>query len=213
MKTTLFPAVIFIGLGGILCGCGNNSKTEDKSQQAKQLTQNIGQYIVNSDTENPSVYLSLVDSKETDSSMVYVAKSLRNRDTIGLQIEVVKNIPAGLYPDGNPNNEKGFTSGAIKFSSIGSESDNFIQALGGLYKHSVKGGMTEVTLLPLVFSSNKKNIDLKKNGTYTFKLFFNNSAGAEAEVFAVLDLYKRLFEFRAKDSTQYERILAAFQGL
>src|SRR5690606_6783377 len=96
--------------------------------------------------------------------------------------------------------------------SIGAESDRFVQAVADLYKQPVEGGMTSSTLLPLVFSSNKKNVDLNSNQTYTFKLFFENELGDEAEAFAVLDLYKRLFELRAKDATHYKRVLAAFQG-
>src|SRR5690606_1209389 len=210
MKRILYPTVLFAFLGCCtLYGCGNAS---DKGKGAQGGQRQIGQYVVNPDVDNPSVYLTLVESHETDSSVVYTGKSLHDQDTIGLEIEVIKSIPAGLLADGNPDNEGGFTPGAIKFRSLGAESDNFVHALGALYKIPAQRSMTDDTILPLVFSSNRKEVDLGNNGTYTFKLFLDSAAGSEAEVFAVLDLYKRLFELRAKDTTHYERIVSAFEG-
>ena len=131
---------------------------------------------------------------------------------MGLQIEISKAIPAGVFEDGNVNEEKAFQEGAIKFSSIGEESDRFVKAIAALYELSTDQGMTDAVLTPLVFSSNKTVVDLTGNGTYAFKLFFANSEGEEAEVFTELNLYNRSFKMWAKDAAQHARILSAFTG-
>ncbi|MGO1243646.1 MAG: hypothetical protein ACTJHT_02160 [Sphingobacterium sp.] len=209
MKRDLVSAIIVLLSLGVLSSCGNSGKNEDGSSKHDVK---IGQYHIPSASENPSFYLSLVKSRQTDSTVVFVAKSLREADTIGVQIEILKNMPAGITPDGMPDEDNGFTEGAIKFTSIGTNSDELVAAMAHVFKLPEEKGMTTATLAPLAFSSNKKDADLTKNGTYTFKLFFENQIGPEAEAFVVFDTYKRLFEFRAKDSTQYKPLVSAFQG-
>lgn len=209
-KTIVQMAAVAI-LASALTGCGNNQTSNENATEDAMLA-NLGQYVAASATENPAVFLSLVKSTETDSSVVYTAKSLRDQDTIGIQIEVNKDIPAGVYADGGINEENGFTQGTITFSSIGEESDGFVEALAAAYEQPSGSGMTSSTLQPHVFSSNKTVVDLTENGTYSFKLSFENSLGEGAEVFATLDLFRRAFEFRAKDVEQHPLILSAFTG-
>ncbi|PRD48582.1 hypothetical protein [Sphingobacterium haloxyli] len=209
MKSTILQATAVMMLASTLISCGNNQKGNENATE-DALTANLRQYVATSTTDNPAIFLSLVKSTETDSAVVYVGKSLNDKDTIGLQIEITKNIPAGVFEDGNVNEEKAFHEGAIKFSSIGDESDRFVKAVATLYKQPIDSAMTDAILAPLVFSSNKTVVDLSGNGTYAFKLFFANSAGEEAEVFAELNLYNRSFKMWAKDGEQYPRILSAF---
>ncbi len=209
MKSDLLSIIIAMLVSVVFSSCGNSTKNEGST---KKDDVTIGQYHIPSATENPSFYLSLVQSSQTDSSVVFVAKSLREADTIGMQIEILKHLPAGVTVEGLPDEENGFKMGAIKFSSIGKYSDQLVAAMAHMYKLPDTQGMTTATLAPLVFSSNNKAADLTKNGTYTFKLFLENQIGPEAEAFVVVDTYKRLFEFRAKDSTQYKPIVSAFQG-
>ncbi len=211
MKRTILQAAAVMMLVATLTSCGNNQKGNEKTTE-DALTANLAQFVATSTTDNPAVYLSLVKSTETDSSMVYIGKSLNDKDTLGLQIEITKDIPGGIFEDGNVNEDKAFQEGAIKFSSIGEESDRFVKAVATLYEQPVDNGMTDAILEPLVFSSNKTVVDLTGNGTYAFKLFFANSLGEEAEVFAELNLYNRSFKMWAKDAEQYPRILSAFTG-
>ncbi|MBD1431661.1 hypothetical protein H8B06_02395 [Sphingobacterium sp. DN00404] len=211
MKRTILQAAAVMMLASTLTSCGNNQKGNEHATE-DALTANLGQYVATSTTDNPAIFLSLVNSTETDSSIVYVGKSLNDTDTLGLQIEITKDIPGGVFEDGNVNEEKAFHEGAIKFSSIGEASDRFVKAVATLYEQPVDGGMTDAILEPLVFSSNKTAVDLTGNGTYAFKLFFANSIGEEAEVFAELNLYNRSFKMWAKDADQYPRILSAFTG-
>lgn len=211
MKTTFLQAAAVMMLASASIGCGNSQKGNENATE-DALTANLAQFVATSTTDNPAIYLSLVKSTETDSSMVYIGKSLNDKDTLGLQLEITKNIPAGVFEDGNVNDEKAFQEGAIKFSSVGEESNRFVKAVADLYEQPVDNGMTDAILEPLVFSSNKTVVDLTGNGTYAFKLFFANSLGEEAEIFAELNLYNRSFKMWAKDAEQYPRILSAFTG-
>lgn len=211
MKTTLLKAAAAVMLVSTITSCGNNQKGSESATE-DALTANLSQFVASSTTDNPAVYLALVNSTEADSSITYVGKSLNGKDTLGLQIEISKAIPAGVFEDGNVNEEKAFQEGAIKFSSIGEESDRFVKAIAALYELSTDQGMTDAVLTPLVFSSNETVVDLTGNGTYAFKLFFANSEGEEAEVFTELNLYNRSFKMWAKDAAQHARILSAFTG-
>ena len=71
--------------------------------------------------------------------------------------------------------------------------------------------MTEV-VAPTVFSSNKVEVEFSNTGTYSFKLFFANELGEPAEVFAVLDMYRRAFEIEEKDPAQRAQWLSAFEA-
>ena len=144
--------------------------------------------------------------------MVYIAKSVVDNDTVGLKIEVINGLNAGIFLDGTVNNDRGFHKGGMKISSIGKESDHFVAALAKLYGLTSSAQFSGQTLLPLTFSSNKKNLDLGSNETYSFKLFFPNKLGEEAEAFVVLDLYRNLFDITARDSSQYARLISALQG-
>ncbi|MFD2599721.1 hypothetical protein ACFSQ3_12240 [Sphingobacterium corticis] len=157
-------------------------------------------------------FLNILSEENTDSTVVYIAKSLFDNDTVGLKIEVLKKIPAGVTSTGEPDQENGFVPGAIRFSSIGPASDNFVQALQTLFDLKDTGKMTNEVVAPLVFSSNNEAIDLstKKQSTFSFKLFLENETGAEAEVFAVLDTYRKSFEITEKDSSFRAQLIAAF---
>jgi hypothetical protein len=67
-------------------------------------------------------------------------------------------------------------------------------------------------LLTTVFSSNKGEVDLTKNATYSFKLFFDNEQGEPAEVFVIVDTYRKSLEITEKDSTFRKQLLSAFEG-
>lgn len=211
MKRTMIPAAIAAMLAPAFMGC-NNNQTTSKNSTEEALTANLRQYVATSTTDNPAIFLSLVKATQTDSSVIYVGKSLHDKDTLGLQIEITRDITAGIFEDGTINEDRGFHEGAIKFSTIGGASDRFVKAVASLYGQPTATGMTEATLAPLVFSSNKTTVDLSGNGTYAFKLFFDNNLGQEAEVFAELNLYNRSFKLWAKDPEQFPRILSAFGG-
>lgn len=204
-----------LGLGTILAlgitSCNNAPKSE-KSEEAKKEVPTIEQLSNNPDAAKQLLFLRFTNEVSTDSSMVYTTKSLFEKDTVGLKIEVLKNIKPGLRADGGVDEKTGFVKGSIKISSTGEQSDAFLKALGTMFKLPTSGKMTDAVILPTVFSSNKDIVDLGKAATYSFKLFLDNGSAEPAELFAVVDTYRKSFEISEKDSTFRSQIIKAFEG-
>lgn len=164
------------------------------------------------EADKHQLFLGFTDETSTDSSMIYIAKSLFDKDTVALKVEVLKDIKPGLRHDGTVDEKYGFVKGAIKLSSVGSQSDAFLKALGAMFKLPTTGKMTDQVVLPTVFSSNQQKADLSKSSTYSFKLFLENGEGEPAEVFATVDTYRKSFGISEKDSTFRKELIAAFEG-
>ena len=195
----------------LLTGC-NNSSTSSSKGEGEKSERTLEAFTNDVDAAKQQFFLRLVDEQQTDSSVIYNAKSVFNDDTVGLKVEILKNIEAGITSDGKIDESKGFVKGSIKLSSMGIYSDNLLKSLGAIFKLPTTGKMTSETIDPLVFSSNKVSIDLAKQSTYSFKLFIDNSIGTEAELFAVVDTYRKSFEMSEKDSTFRAHIISAFEG-
>jgi hypothetical protein len=191
----------------ILSSCGNSTNSEKSSNTAPSLEK-----LTNDKAAvKQQFFLRIVDESQTDSSHVYVAKSVFEQDTVGLQVEVLKNITPGVNGQGRPV-EDGFVKGAIKLSSIGTESDALVKSLATIFGAESAGAFASSTILPTVFSSNTVAVDLSRKSTYSFKLFFDNAVAEPAEVFATLDLYKRSFEIGEKDASYRAGLLSALEG-
>lgn len=186
--------------------CNTTPEGEDSNQ--RRLTQLTN----NEKAEKLALFLRLSEETVTDTSIVYIGKALVNEDTVGMKIEVLKNIPAGITAEGTPDQENGFSNETIRFSSIGAQSDALVKYLSDIFELNSSGQMTKETIQPLTFSSNKQPIELPSQGTYSFKLFLENKAGDEAEVFAVLDTYKSGFELTEKDASYRQNLLSALTG-
>lgn len=204
IKSLLATSAIAIS---VLSSCGNSSHSEKSNEAIPSLEK-----LTNNKTaEKQQLFLRIVENSQTDSSHIYVAKSVFEQDTVGLQVEVLKNIKPGINSDGRPT-EDGFVKGAIKWSSIGTQSDALVKALAAIFNSSSTGTFSSNTLEPTVFSSNNIEVDLSKKSTYSFKLFFDNTVGEPAEVFATLDLYKRSFEISEKDASYRAQLISALEG-
>lgn len=202
IKSLLATGVIATTL---FASCGNSTD----SQKSTEPT--LATFTNNKEADRQQLFLRIVDEAKTDSSVVYVAKSVFEQDTVGLQVEVLNGIKPGVNGQGQPIQE-GFVEGAIKLSSIGAESDALVKALASIFKTSSAGTMSSSVILPTVFSSNTVEVDLDKKSTYSFKLFLPNTVGEPAEVFVTLDLYKRSFEIGEKDASYRAQIISAFEG-
>lgn len=207
----------FLGLGTAfvlaLSSCNNAPKDGNSSSgNTAKGSPTIEPLSNQVDAAKQHLFLRFTDEVSTDSSMVYTTKSLFDKDTVGLKIEVLKNIKPGLKSDGMVDDKAGFVRGSIKISSLGAQSDAFVKALGTMFKVPTSGKMTSEVILPTVFSSNKGTVDLSQSATYSFKLFLDNKIGEPAEVFAVVDTYRKSFELTEKDSTFRGQIIAAFEG-
>lgn len=201
---------LFVVLVIAIVSCNNRNSSEGAKDSVDGLP--LKQMINNKDLENQHFYFSFTDQIETDTSMLFTVKSLFNDDTVGLQIEVSKDIKPGIDKDGNPTLD-GFTKGNIFISSIGVESDQFLKALSSIYELPSTNKMTDQILIPTVFSSNNEEVNLNKPGTYRFKLFFDNLEGDPAEIFAVVDTYRKIVEFSEKDSSYRKSLISAFEGV
>jgi len=82
--------------------------------------------------------------------------------------------------------------------------------LSSIFNIPATSGMTQNIITPTVFSSNKEAVVLSKPGTYSFKLFLDNTKGEPAEIFAVVDTYRKSFEISEKDSTYRAQILRCY---
>ncbi|QNL48028.1 hypothetical protein H8S90_14555 [Olivibacter sp. SDN3] len=185
----------------LISSCSNNSNSGEGTTTTKELFS----------MENPaSFFLNLVDKTEGDTSISYVAKGLYQDDTVGVIIEVNKNIPAGVNNDGSVNNEEGFKKGTIKFKKLGAESDRFVSALAKLWQIEGIDKMKTEPIEPLTFLSNKKPIDLNKASTSSFKLFFDEDSPDPGEIFFTFDTYKQTAEFQEKEIQHRATIAHAF---
>jgi len=202
-------SILTLGLLALVLASSCDSSTKRAEERAEAAA--LKQLTNDSTAVKQTFYFGFTDELDTDSSKIYVAKSLFNTDTVGLQIEVMKDIQPGINAEGRPV-EAGFVEGDIRLSTIGTPSNNLVVALGSLFSLPTDSKMTDQVLTPTVFSSNSKVVDLNSQGTYSFKLFLNNNLGQPAEVFAVLDLYRRAFEVSEKDSVYRAEIIAAFEG-
>ncbi|WP_343565762.1 hypothetical protein [Sphingobacterium sp.] len=200
----------------MVAACGNsNQKKADGSDTATANTiERVRIEKLTNGTPGPekkNFFLRITDEVKTDSSRIYTTKSIYNKDTVGAKIEIVDFIPAGII-DGQPSDDVGFTKGKIKISSLGTQSDNLVKALGELFQMPTTDGFTKDIVLPNVFSSNKVNVDLSKKTAYSFKLFLENKKAEPAELFFNVDTYKHSIEFSEKDPSFRAGFLSALTG-
>lgn len=166
--------------------------------------------VSNTDAEKLTIYLGLKELRQTDSSIVYHASALYQEDTVGLQVEILKDIPEGIDGQGDVIEDQAFVEGGMKFTSLGQESDKFVHALQELFDEPAENALKDFKVEPLVFSSNNRKVDLEKQATYSFKLFVFNNYGAEAELFATVDTYKKALMITEKDAIYRKNLLSAF---
>lgn len=212
---SIFLSMIVAVLFSACAGSSSKKNDDDDRGDVERYKLDNRPLVNDRNSLQQDFFLNLVDSHSTDSSLVYTALSLFDEDTVGFDIEFMNDIPAGVTAQGTPDEESGFREGSIKFIGIGHYSDNFVKALKEIFDMESASEMRRDTLSPLVFSSNTEPVDLHRAGTstYSFKLFFENTLGPEAEMFAVLDLYRKSFVITEKDETFRANILSAFTGL
>jgi len=196
------------------CGNSNQKKTDGSDTATANTIERVRIEQLTNGTPGPekkNFFLRITDEVKTDSSRIYTTKSIYNKDTVGVKIEVVDFIPAGII-DGQPSDDVGFTKGKIKITTLGTLSDNLVKALGELFQIPTTDGFTKEVVLPNVFSSNKVNVDLSKKTAYSFKLFLENKKAEPAELFFNVDTYKHSIEFSEKDPSFRAGFISALTG-
>lgn len=196
------------------CGNSNQKKTDGSDTATANTIERVRIEQLTNGTPGPekkNFFLRITDEVKTDSSRIYTTKSIYNKDTVGAKIEVVDFIPAGII-DGQPSDDVGFTKGKIKITTLGTQSDNLVKALGELFQIPTTDRFTKEVILPNVFSSNKVNVDLSKKTAYSFKLFLENKKAEPAELFFNVDTYKHSIEFSEKDPSFRAGFISALTG-
>lgn len=216
MKKTLTYCLL-ASIAVSFAACGNANKTDASAADSTGSSNEASSTTLNQLTNDPKgsplhLYFNMNEVGQTDSSVIYDAKSLYKNDTVGFKLEVLKNIDAGITAQNAPDNDLGFRVGSLRISSLGAVSDNFLKAVGDIYGLPAAGAMSSKTISPLVFSSNNEKVDLSKSKSYNFKLFFDQATGEPAEFFAVVDNYKKSFELSEKDSTFRQAFINALSG-
>lgn len=158
------------------------------------------------------IFLKITDRKEKNESVIYIAKGLYKGKVVGLKVEVLKNMMAGLLPSGEVN-QNAFYRDGIRFFSIGNESDELVKALSNLYQFPTIKSFPESIVGAMTFSLNEIPVDLKNNEHYKFKLFFqDNSEDLYCEMYCNLDLLDGVIELHEKDEEYRENIIKTFSN-
>ncbi|HLW50313.1 MAG TPA: hypothetical protein VKZ78_05025 [Sphingobacteriaceae bacterium] len=189
-----------------VAACSGNKQTDEGTTRVLSLT-GSGEY-------NKSLFLSIVEQTEQDTSFLYTLRGAYNGDTVGFYLSMDKNIPGGIFEDGNINAEAGYQTGTIQFLRSGEESDRFITALATIWETEVANhSFSSEAVSPLVFSSNHNAVDFSKPSTNNFKLFFDLDAEEPGEIFFTHDTYHLRVEFQEKDPSFRQVIINSLSGV
>lgn len=181
------------------------------SQEGKELT---GSDLIHlKGASDKSVYLTIVEQIQQDTTHLFKVKAVHEGDTVGFDLVMAKEIAAGINDDGSVNQDLGFVTGNIQFLRSGEESDRFVAAMAGIWDiHVPEQTFSTNPVIPLVFSSNKEAVDYTKPSTSNFKLFLNPELDEPGELNFTLDTYLRRIEIQVMDTIFYQEILNAFSG-
>lgn len=202
MSFTIYKGIIYSILLTFFLSCNSTPNNP--------MEKNLPKLVENPEQINPDFYFRVVLMEETDSSYFCTLKSMDGKDTVGMKMEVMKGIKPGLYEDDSADIVNGFSENKIKFIRIKGLSENLVQAMEKQFNYPISYSELKEVISPLVFSSNKVPIEFTNDVYYSLKMFLKNNLGAEAEVFAVIDCHRRLFEFKAKDPSFFQPLIDAF---
>ncbi len=203
--TKQLTAFMFMGL--FLCGCKDiNTKAHHSNELDKVKLEDIASRFDEAEGWS-DIFLKITEDNVTDTSHVYIAKGLYKNKIVGLQIEISSNIGPGII-NGMIDNESGFLTNAVRFKSIGIESDELIKAIAELYKLETDKEFTKKIISATVFSLNEKPVNLNENDYYLMKLFFvENDENLYAELYLNINTDKKEIEIHEKDEFYREPII------
>jgi|SRR5690554_1918802 len=188
-----------------MASCGGGSQ-EAKEETANDLINLKG-------ASDKSVYLTIVEQIEQDTTHLFKVQAVHEGDTVGFDVVMAKEIAAGINLDETINQDAGFVTGNIQFLRSGAESDRFVAAMAGIWDiHLPEHTFSANPVVPLVFSSNKEAVDYSKPSTNNFKLFLHPEVDEPGELNFTLDTYLRRVEIQVMDTVFNQEILNAFTG-
>ena len=188
-----------MGLSSALLGCGQNNNIEQNTSSLK-----LEDITSRTDTSEgfSDIFLTITSDLKTDTSHIYIGKGLYKGKTVGLEFELISNIPYGITFDGEVNSKSGFLRNGVIFTSIGQETDDLLKALAELYNVRTEKTFSKNKILATVFSLNQKEANLDKGDYYKFKLFFNEDGDEESygELYLNLNTTEKIIELHEKDA-------------
>lgn len=153
------------------------------------------------------IFLKIVSDTKTEHSHVYIVKGLHKGKIVGFQLELSSQIGAGFL-NGRPNTKGAFVSDAVKLTSIGQMSDDFVKALSELYLIQCENGFTKSVISSTVYSLNSKSVNLEEKDVYKLKLFLKDKDDElYAELFLNINTLDSEVELHEKDKEYRENIL------
>lgn len=196
----LFKIFLAAFLLCLIISCKYENK--DSSNELEDITLRIekeGQFN--------DIYFNITNEIKTDSTHIYIIKGLYNKRVVGLQIEIKNNIGAGIS-----NQEivgTGFKFDAVKFKSIGEESNEFLIALSKLYNIPTTSDFTKNNLTFSVFSLNENAVNLDEKNYYKMKIFYEDGEDTEFEIYLNINTEKGEVELHEKDIEYRTNIIKA----
>jgi hypothetical protein len=199
--TAYFKLTLAIAFITSLLACSPGTTT--KTDQLEEITSRTDTTEGFSD-----IYLKIISDQSKDSVHIYLAKGLHNGKTVGIQLEVKSNMPAGLTPEGGMG-ENGFIQNPVTFLSIGKESNELLKALSELYKVPTTNLFAKQVTASSGFSLNQKIADLNVPGHYKFKLFFESETDVP-ELYFNVNTAEGIIELFEKDPEYRSALLDVF---
>ncbi|WP_281309450.1 hypothetical protein [Flavobacterium flavigenum] len=192
--------IVLMGIFSTLFSCNQSNKET-----------NLKDIVVVYDDEDSfkDIDLSIISEEKTKDKNIYIAKGLYKGKTVGLKFEINTKLPKGLTENGLDKN--GFIKNALQIKSIGNESDEFLKAISETYGFPDYKNFKNSISVPTLFSLNKENVDLNKNGEYRFKLFFEeDSAENYCEIFFNISTDKKIIGLHEKDEEYRKSLIKVF---
>jgi hypothetical protein len=138
--------------------------------------------------------LTIISTTEVDEYYEYEVSAKLNKDTIGLIVQLKKEIPAG-FVNGEPKSL--FLTDGIKFLSKGQNSDQLLQFMATKYKIQSEGLEMKQKQTFTCANLNETEIDFK-NGSARFKIFLETEE-EYAELFVNFDFAQQMIYLNEKD--------------
>ena len=152
--------------------------------------------------------LNIVEKHINNNQWIIVAKGQYKGIIVGIKIKIKNELNPGIV--NGEVDKSAIIKNGVEFSTIGKESDNFIEILSGLYGFQTKKKFTSnpllFTCIPL--SSTQASLD---KGYFKFKLFFDdtNINNLYSEIYLNPNFPKGLIEITEKDPGYRENLIKA----
>lgn len=206
LKTTVAGLIL------LLFGCNSSDRTPSSPSdipKGNNETYPAKELIIDNGEEEgwgADIRLSIVSVAETDTSSLYTAISTYQGNKLGLLVSLPK----------QKEGDKGLANG-IALKSIGTESDNLLQALAQLYKQKTDTSLKftkSITVAYVNLDEFAKSLGAQDGSEYKtqnqYKLFYEGKNEDDyAELYLNIDPAEHWIEIREKDE-EYRPIIVKF---